>query len=297
MNGTTLERPDVAAYLEAVRSELADVPAEERDELVADLEAQLLESDEPPRLPPQEFAAELREAAGLQAGTAAAAPRRSLRDTVRVWLASERGIALSRNARDLAPIWWLARGYVAVVLVALALGWHWPLQRSVTQSALAVALAGAVSVWLGLRRRRLDGGHARLRLALNAALAIALVPVAVHSFDQLMHRPLAPYTAPEPTPGLAVDGVQLTNLYPYTRDGRLLLDVLLYDEHGRPVEIFPGAEDPRRRLLVGADGSRLFNSFPIRYFDPGTTTVAEPELGPPVQIPEIVTPALERLPR
>ena len=65
MNGTTLERPDVAAYLDAVRSRLADLPTEERDDLVADVEASLLESGEPPLLSPEEFAAELRDAAGL----------------------------------------------------------------------------------------------------------------------------------------------------------------------------------------------------------------------------------------
>ncbi|MEO5576349.1 MAG: hypothetical protein ABIR67_04420 [Gaiellaceae bacterium] len=65
MNGTTLEQPDVAVYLDAVRAKLADLPAEERDDLVADVGASLLESGQPPALSPQEFAAELREAAGL----------------------------------------------------------------------------------------------------------------------------------------------------------------------------------------------------------------------------------------
>jgi hypothetical protein len=295
VNGTTLERPDVAAYLAAVRSELADLPAEERDDLLADVEASLLDSDESPALPPKEFAAELREAAGLEPGTDGRAS--SLLDAIRARLASERIGALRATARELAPIWWLARAYVAVVVVALALDWHWPLQGSVTQSALALAVAAVASIWFGLRRRRRGGGHVRLRLAANAALAIALLPVAAYSFEQLTYRPLAPYTASEPTPGLAVDGVQLTNLYPYTRDGRLLLDVLLYDENGRAIEIFPGADDPLRRVLVGADGSRFFNSFPIRYFDAGTTTVGDPELAPRVNLPEIVTPPLERAPR
>jgi hypothetical protein len=132
---------------------------------------------------------------------------------------------------------------------------------------------------------------------LNVALALVALPVLAHSIDALTYRPVEEFTAPEPTPGLAIDGVQLTNLYPYSRDGELLLDVLLYDEHGKPVEIFPGSDDAGRRVLTGLDGSRLFNSYPIRYFEPGTTAVAQPGLGPPVTVPEIVTPALGRAPR
>ena len=65
--------PDGAAYLDALRRELADLPVEERDELLAEVESSLLaaaaEGDEQPsaRLgPPARFAAELR-AAGHRA--------------------------------------------------------------------------------------------------------------------------------------------------------------------------------------------------------------------------------------
>jgi hypothetical protein len=102
VNGSTLERPDVAAYLDAVRSRLSDLPAEERDDL-ADVEASLLESGEPPALSPQEFAAS----------------QSSLLNSLRAWLASERAASLAATARELAPIWWLARAYVAVAVVAI----------------------------------------------------------------------------------------------------------------------------------------------------------------------------------
>jgi hypothetical protein len=45
-------------------------------------------------------------------------------------------------------------------------------------------------------------------------------------------------------------------------------------------------------VLSDENGTQLFNSFPIRYFDPGTKTVTQPELGPPVTVPTIVTPPL-----
>ena len=97
MNGTTLERPDVAAYLDAVRSRLADLPAEERDDLVADVEASLLESGEPPTLSPEEFATELREAAGLAPETSTAS-QPSLLESIRLWLSSERAASWRTTA-------------------------------------------------------------------------------------------------------------------------------------------------------------------------------------------------------
>ena len=53
-----------------------------------------------------------------------------------------------------------------------------------------------------------------------------------------------------------------------------------------------GEDDPNRRLLVTAGGHQIFNSFPIRYFEPGTTTVADPHAGPSVAAPELLTPPL-----
>jgi len=301
VNGTTLERPDVAAYLDAVRSRLADLPAEERDDLVADVEASLLESGEPPTLPPEAFAAELREAAGL-APASPKAVQQSFRDSLRRWLSSERPSAWLRTVRELAPIWWLARAYVAVALVALAFGWGWPLGSgrtsstlSVETSALALLMSTGASVWLGLRGRHQEAGFPRIRLAVNLALALALVPVAAHSLDQVGYYGYSSsFAYYEPTHGLAVDGTPIHNLYPYDRDGKPLFDVLLYDENGVPVDIGSGENDISRRILTGEDGTELYNSFPIRYFEPGTTTVAQPELGPVVTVPVIQTPELER---
>ena len=124
MNGTTLERPEVTAYLAAVRSALADVPADERDELLADVEASLLESEgETLSRPPEAFAAELRDAAGL------ASPRQATPGalaSLQMWLAKGRVKEVLQLLRELAPIWWLARAYVAVATISLGLGQGWP---------------------------------------------------------------------------------------------------------------------------------------------------------------------------
>jgi hypothetical protein len=298
VNGTTLERPDVAAYLDAVRSRLSDLPAEERDDLVADVEASLLESGEPPALSPQEFAAELREAAGL--APEAAASQSSLLNSLRAWLASERAASLAATARELAPIWWLARAYVAVAVVAIWGGWGWPVGAdtanpiSVDATIVSFLAAAAISVWLGLRGRRTHSRR-RLSLALNAALALAVLPVAVLSLDRLDGPGyVETFLYAEPVAGLAYDGLPVHNLYPYTRDGELLFDVLLFGENGAPISVLSGPDDTSRRVLFDQNGTALFNSFPIRYFDPGTRIVSRPALGPPVIVPDIATPALDR---
>lgn len=288
MNGTTLERPDVAAYLDAVRAQLADLPAEERDDLVADVEASLLESGEPPTLSPEEFAAELREAAGLSPAAQAAVQGSPL-DSLREWLTSDRVASWRATASELAPIWWLARAYVVVVLLKIFSG------LSFDGSVVALAVAGAISVWLGLRGRRRQRPYPRLGLAVNIALALALLPSAV------FFSPLAQFGQPGALPagyaeavpaGLALDGRPIRNVYPYTRAGEPLFDVLLYDEAGGPIDLRSGPDDTSRRVLVTEDGEQLFNSFPIRYFEPGTATVARPELGPPVKVPKVVSPPL-----
>jgi hypothetical protein len=47
--------------------------------------------------------------------------------------------------------------------------------------------------------------------------------------------------------------------------------------------------DPNRRILVTRGGGRIFNSFPIRYFEPGTTHVSHRNAGPMVRPPVIKT--------
>jgi hypothetical protein len=291
VNGTTLDRPDVTSYLEAVRAELADLPVEEQDELVADLEAQLLESDEPPNRSPRAFADELREAAGLNPAGPAAEPTTSFLDSLRRWLASERGVRLRATARELEPVWWAVRGVVAAGLLVFATGWEWTIGLD---GALALAIAVAcVSIWLGLRARRTGSGRRVWRLV-DLALLVALVPTASVSMDVLDSRGyVVAYDAAGEQVGLVLDGAHVQNVYAYDREGEPLFDVRLYDQDGRPVDLFPDSGDPSRRVPVDAQGNQLFNAFPLRYYEPGSTTVAEPSAAPDIEVPEIATPPLE----
>ena len=117
MTATPTVPPEVAGYLAAVREALSDLAPQERDDLLVEVEASLLEtaseSDAPisARLgPPEEFAAELRAAAGLQPNVEGPATSRFSRRARAVVEAGTHVAARLRPLlRELTPIWWVAR--------------------------------------------------------------------------------------------------------------------------------------------------------------------------------------------
>lgn len=306
MSATTTDRPDVEAYLAAVRDELGDLRPNERDDLLAEVEASLFdaaeESDAPiaARLgPPADFAAELRVAAGL--ATTPPTPRKK-NPFAGAWRGA-RTASLKRTLVELAPIWWIARAYVVVALLAWVVDSGWtsvafvPQIRSAEFGLVLLALAVALSVAVGLwqRRRRWSG---TVSLAVNVMLAIAAVPVGGDLVERLSNRGYAAtyYVEAESTPGLTLDGEPVENIYPFSRDGRLMLDVLLYDQNGTPLSLRAPDGDPSRRVLRARSGTEIYNSFPIRYFDAGTRRVARPGAAPTIPWSPVVTPPLKRRP-
>lgn len=295
--------PEVTAYLSAVSAALSDLPQEERGDLLAEVESSLVEAagetDAPiaARLgPPEEFAAELRAAAGLH-GTDPPPERSSrARDWMRALAERPRVVALQPTLERLAPIWWLLRGYIALAALALALHAPWsfsypPVPRFGSGSlglALIVA-ATALSVWLGLRAPR-----TQFSLLANAVLVLAALPVAAHLSNRPPPQLYIQYVtvAGASYPGLTYNGAPVRNIYPVTRGGKLLHDVLLYDEYGTPLEIGRNEVDPAKRVVITNQAQQIFNAFPIRYFEPGTHRVAHPNAMPRVQVPRIATPPL-----
>ena len=63
----------------------------------------------------------------------------------------------------------------------------------------------------------------------------------------------------------------------------------LYDSFGKPLDVGGEGSDPNRRPVRDASGGEIFNAFPIRYFEPGTQRVANPNAGAPVTPPRITT--------
>jgi hypothetical protein len=275
-----------AAYLAALERELADLPPDERAELLEEVEASLQEAGEDPEASlgtPARFAAELRASAGLPpAPTGPEPPRES------AWTRLKRDPAFRSalaHMRELAPIWWVARAFI--LLAALTVGtresYGVPVPRLTGHKALdvtLVALAIAVSIALGFAGRRRPGRLRPLRIAVNLALLACLVFLPEFIDDVRDRTTQYVYLSPSVTPGLAVSGVPVTNIYPYDTKARLLHDVRLYDQNGRALEIGRGANDPDRRPVFGKKGRAIFNAFPIRYFQPGTHRVAHPNATP-----------------
>lgn len=291
----------VRSYLEAVRAQLGDLDPEVREHLLSDTEASLLEAEvelapEVRLGPPERFARELRAAAGLPE-----VPSRVERPALLARLASHPRVLAARGvARELAPVWWVARGYVAFTTVAQLLGDDWSARYPVLTSVLGnvlgwlLALAAiAGSVALGRRERRTGRRWPRL---LNAAAVLATLWLAMAISGNAGAAGVEVVHVETPVAaGLTFDGRPIDNVYPYDRKGRLLHDVRLYDQAGTPLEIRRGEGRPRR-VVEERRGSEAFNAFPIRYFDRGTRRVRRPQAGAPEAPRPIVTPALRQGP-
>ena len=316
MSTTTGLPPNVAAYVEALRAELSDLAPEEREDLLSEVEPSLLEAaaddDEPiaARLgPPADFAADLRVSAGLPPAprAAGAQPDSGRRATLRE-LARHPAVNRTANVlRELAPVWWVARAYVAVAALALVTGQsasdvagyaryaEVPRLGSPAAGLLVLALATVASIAAGIAARRHPGRRRGALIAVNAVLVVLAIPV-VEQLAEAESRQFPAnayydaFTAPPPEqPGLHYDGVALDNVYAYDRAGRLLQDVRLYDSNGRPLDWGVNFANPDRRPVTDAEGAPVFNAFPIRYFEPGTSRVANPEAAPPLTPPRLTT--------
>jgi hypothetical protein len=310
MTTTAGSSEQIEAYLAAVRASLGDIAEDERAELLAEVEASLIESageiDRPTAAlgPPEAFAAELRASAGLGEPAPFDAPSSGALDAVRTfarelgrrpWAARTRVVA-----RELAPAGWLVRGYLVVVVIAALTNATWSPTRpwlpdfaTHRDDILIIVLAVAGSLALGVLRRRRVGSLLLLALLVDIAAVLAIVPAERHVTNApatvfIEGAPAAPVVV---LPGLSDSGRPLLNIYPYSRAGKLLHDVRLYDDLGRPITLALGS-DQLRRVPVTATGLPALNAFPIRYRQPGTKVVAHPDAGPRIRVPKLVTPAL-----
>jgi hypothetical protein len=310
MTAATAVPPDVAAYLAAVRASLNDLPEAERDDLVSEVEASLADAAAEggsltARLgPPEAFATELRTAAGLHPTPPVPRGEDALVRRIRELVSHPRLVQTRALARELAPIWWVARGYLAVGALALVLKAEWSTRLpivprvgdSATWGVVTIVLAAIASVAVGRWLRTHGTRFSNLVLVANVALALSAIPVAQRALDSVPLTVVSP-TPAEATyvPGIVSNGVPVNNVYPFTRDGELLHDVLLYDGAGRPLEIRGDRfTDPDRRIVVTNGNTPLFNVFPIRYFEPGTKRVARPNAVPFIEHPIVLTPRLQR---
>lgn len=188
----------VAGYVQAVRAELDDLPAETVEELTGGLDADLQEAlaADGQFAPPETYAAELRSAAGL--GERRAAPvARSLSwglvrefshsiDSVREDVRHQFATALAGQswwpsvrdfARALHPTWWSVRAYLAYWYLA-QLGDSSQWEPAVPQTLFHwLALAALLVLSIELGRRRWPGLIAAALVVLNVWLVVAVLMV------------------------------------------------------------------------------------------------------------------------
>ena len=302
---------EARVYLDGVAAELADLPQDDRadllDELAAHVDELVAETDVP--LParlgsPAEYAAELRASAGLPPAQARGRAGARVRERF-VGIAERRQVVAIRGFLGaLRPFWWVLRAWVVVGIVAM-----WPGQTTPAWAdampliprvgtplvGLVVLLAVVVaSVQLGRRGRSLPTGGRRGVLALNVVAAVMLVPVLVSVGESSVQRNVyhsVHRVQVAPTEGVYASGSRVRNIYAYDASGTLLHDVRLYDQDGLPVSLGP-APDGTRKPVVDGQGRLVENAFPYRYVEP-EGAVADPDAGPSVDVPPlaaVVTP-------
>jgi hypothetical protein len=305
---TVTVAPDVRDYLDAVRAHLGDLPDDERDDLLEDLESHLIEvaaeSDEPlaARLgPPDEYAADLRSSAGLPPVGATGARLRRVSDARRVW----RRVATHPTAQrvraflpELRPGWWVLRSVLAVWVLAMVTGDvdasaipFPPLFGSRFVGFLAMAVAVPLSVRLGRRQQ----GNPRLTRAVHfgeAALLLLTIPLIGEVNDRSYYYQDVYNPAYEMYQGalLGPDGQPITNLYATDADGILIEDFRLFDQNGRAVTNILETDDfgtygdgsgvYRSQPPVDAEGRPVLNGFPrdawLERYDGTTSPVGPP---------------------
>lgn len=289
---------DVAAYAAAVRAALAPQPDAERENLLEDLESHLEEvageSDQPlqERLgKPEDYAAELRSAYGAGSNGLSKGTRRLFRDRAWAVVKAALGTQAYRELRsllpELRPGWWVLRAYLGVLFLAFVFrdgGNLRPIPNPFSSRGLlqivATLVAIVISVRLGRRGMPVKRGWRLAAVATNVVIAVLALPVLVSmgtgsSYVYSYDAGSDPYFSSVSAgyyPGF-------TNIYPYSRDGKPLTDVLLYDQDGRPV--VPGKSDVVVDVPNGADGLPIPNAYPLSERDLNGVPIVAPRVALP----------------
>ncbi len=234
--------PTQSSYLARVAEGLADLPAEDRDEVIQDLEAHLAELDdaeiEATLGNAVDFVAEFRNSAGLDESALSTrfTMLRQTRDRLDDW--AERLSSLVRWP-SIRPVWVWARGWLLVVGWSMLINGEgfdrFPIPTiggsSFTGLLMIIGLT-ALSLWLA----KSDHGMRALgSVVLSGAAGVALVgtlATPVPQYQEVYEEPMYYDYMVSP------DGNPITNIFAYDIDGEPL-QVLLYDQDGRPLRSLP----------------------------------------------------------
>ncbi|GII99212.1 hypothetical protein CLV28_2369 [Sediminihabitans luteus] len=329
-------------YALAVRARLGDLTDEQADELTDGLEADLAEaladasatgsaravgaraanvSDGGSRLGPDltavfgpvdEYAAELRVAAGFTPVAAATTVPRGVRTYVRA--AAQGAVArivttfepvTSSRAwtssieflRTLEPVWWVVRAWVAFAVAKWLLAWFgvsYTTRAYAPESvpAMLVLLAFVVvSVQWARGRWHLRRSPRWIGVTATAMLAVFTVSSVTAVASDLRSQPTYVQEAWEPSAGLVNDGNAVENLFVYDEDGNPVDRAQIFDDRGFPVTAqgVTGAWDSTRIWgLSGGwyyapsfkdDGREVWNVYPLQIFGENAATESHDDAG------------------
>lgn len=294
------------AFAAEVRSHLGDLPADELDDLLdglgADLAERLNDGDELGDA--AGYAEELRQAAGLPPRDPNGPPRVTLSD--RFASARERSAhwfaetPARRGLRDFAvslrPLWWVLRA-VIVAWVALNILNH-PLVNGLPVSPLSILFTLGlivVSVQWG-RGRWLPFPWLRvIRTVANIAAIVLLLPFLWSNWANAT-TPNIDYIYEEAnTQGIVSNGDQVTNIFAYDCEGNPLPAVRLYDQQGNPLSTLgPDSLEPpetwneegflteRHGFNPLAKDAEAWNVFPLSAAHLSEETGEEGTMGPAI---------------
>ncbi len=290
------QQSEVATYAAAVRAELSDLSGAEREALLQDLEDHLAEVVAESGVPlssrlgdPATYAAELR--AAYRVNNQSTAQRfgriRLLRaTTTRRIFGSGTYQAVREYVPELQPAWWVLRGYLVVLALAVLLRGDQtirPIPNPFTSGGLVeiIAMGAAVvaSVRLGRWTMREKG---RALWKVRAANLVVAVPglIALGSMSTLPDWAATYSSAGAPD---AYAAGPMTNIYPYSKDGKPLEGVLLYDQDGRPVTVSAEGNGLITQYVTAADGQPIMNEYPLSQ----TTVDGAKVVAPRVAIPPL----------
>jgi len=290
---TTPVHDDIRAFAAAVRRYLDDLPVEEVDDLLdgleADLSDQAAEAGQGFTIPDAAtYAAELRAAAGLPersdtpAGERVPILRRiaDLRTSIDTQIRRNPAAEwLLELAASLRPIWWVLR---AVVLYLFIGPFFWSGYGSM--SGVVAYLLGALQfpgivLMTALLLLSVQWGRGRwaptpimrgIRTAVTVVTLLltpfALVGIAGSVQSLVWDSSYNDHAAASITPGLALDGQRIRNIYAFGTDGNAIPMVQLFDQDGRPLTTIGGdnGSAPFDNYFYGGGGP-----VPVPYTAPG----------------------------
>lgn len=308
---TTPVRDDIHAFAAAVRAHLDDLPADEVDDLLdgleADLSDQATEAGDDFTLPDATtYAAELRSAAGLPERSSTGATKRAPLSLRLAQLRDATGAQIRRNPAaawtldllaSLAPIWWILRAVVLYLFIA-PLFWsgYGSMSGPIAYLIGAVQFPGIVLMALLLLvsvqwgRGRWSGRRILRGIRIGVTvLAVLLTPFTLvalsSSLQSLLWDSQSQAASPGYTPGLSVDGQRVRNIFAFDAEGNAIPTVQLFDQDGNPLTTvgrengpspydvhFYGGGEPVPVPYVAPGANDAWNIFPLREIPPGVLT-------------------------